>query len=174
MTLNLDIPHMQSGAEPAYFRVLQGAIERMCSECGSGMHQLLNASNYCFVFKKTLFCLFICECLCMYLYVCLRAQVMVMMWISLGSLQDLNFSSHCVGSSNQTQVILLSAFTPTTNYLLAPAFIHYLIRLQLLEMESRKKTGVVVCAFSPSTWEAVMSLSLSCQLPNNNTEAFFY
>lgn len=75
----------------------------------------------------------------MYLYVCLRAQVMVMMWISLGSLQDLNFSSHCVGSSNQTQVILLSAFTPTTNYLLAPAFIHYLIRLQLLEMESRKK-----------------------------------
>lgn len=86
----------------------------MCSERGSGIHQLLNASNCCFIFKKTLFCLFICECLCVHLYVCLRAQGMATMWISQDSLQDWDFSSHCVGSSNQTQVIILSAFTPTT------------------------------------------------------------
>lgn len=81
----------------------------------------------------------------MYLYVCLRAQGMAMMWISQDSLQDWDFSSHCVGSSNQTQVIILSAFTPTANYLLAPAFIHYLIRLQLLEVESRKSGCSSVC-----------------------------
>lgn len=33
----------------------------------------------------------------MYLYVCLRAQGMAMMWISQDSLQDWDFSSHCVG-----------------------------------------------------------------------------